>query len=394
MKNLFTILFTILIAGPALAQGPSAAFSFMETQRTYSRPADALKRKEDTLRKQLEAKGFEWPVRNIYIRSFKYDGQMEVWIRNSRKEPFQLFKSYKICALAGTLGPKRMQGDYQVPEGFYYINEFNPNSNYYLSLGLNYPNLSDRILSDSLKPGGDIYIHGSCVTTGCIPVTDQQIDELYILAAYAKASGQDYIPVHIYPIRFNNKKSTDYLASLTRNDVQLKAFSEKLEQVYDHFELTHQLPVIMTNPSGDYVYDGLSKKLPVVNEPAKKKIVQHRYRNVAGLADAVHQWPEFPGGGSSFLQYLDKMGKAMVSSLPKGMRKANVMIEFIVDTDGVPVNFKVLNGVNPEFDDELISVLEQMPTWQPALLNDVPVAKKMKQSFVIEGNEASAVSSK
>ena len=60
-------------------------------------------------------------------------------------------------------------------------------------------------------------------------------------------------------------------------------------------------------------------------------------------------------------------------------------IEFIVDSDGVPTNFTVTKGVNEEFDDELITVLEQMPTWQPALLNEKPVAKKIKQSFVIGG---------
>ena len=54
---------------------------------------------------------------------------------------------------SGTTGPKRAEGDYQVPEGFYYINEFNPNSKYHLSLGLNYPNASDKILSDSIDPG-------------------------------------------------------------------------------------------------------------------------------------------------------------------------------------------------------------------------------------------------
>ena len=74
----------------------------------------------------------------------------------------------------------------------------------------------------------------------------------------------------------------------------------------------------------------------------------------------------------------------MATSLPSGLTKANLMIEFIIDTDGLPTNIKVLKGVNDEFDDELITVLEQMPAWQPALLNDKPVAKKMKQSFVIE----------
>jgi murein L,D-transpeptidase YafK len=197
----------------------------------------------------------------MYIRSFKYDGELEVWVRNDRKEPFKLFKIYKVCALAGTLGPKRMEGDYQVPEGFYYINEFNPRSNYHLSLGLNYPNPSDRVLSDSARPGGDIYIHGSCVTVGCIPINNQQIEELYILAAYAKNQGQDFIPVHIFPIRYSNKKSTEYLNNLTRTDQELKRFAERLESVYDHFEVTRQLPVIMTNKSGHYVFDNLSRKI-------------------------------------------------------------------------------------------------------------------------------------
>lgn len=382
MKNLLSAIVFSFIAVSAVAQGPYA--SFVDFQRTLPRPSDAMKRKEDTLQKQFEAKGLSWPAKYVYIRSFKYDGQLEVWVKNERKDPYKLFKTYRICALAGTLGPKRIAGDYQVPEGFYYINEFNPNSNYYLSLGINYPNQSDRILSDSLRPGGDIYIHGSCVTVGCIPVTDQQIDEIYILATYAKANGQDYIPVHIYPVRFNNKRSADYLAALTKNDQQLKHFAERLQNVYDHFEFTKQLPVIMTNTSGDYVFDGLSKRVASVVEKPKKAAVAHRTRNITQTADVVTQWPTFPGGGESFLKYLDKMGKALVSSLPDGARKANVMIEFIVDVDGVPTNFKVLRGVNEDFDDELITVLEQMPAWQPAYLNDKAVAKKMKQSFVIE----------
>jgi murein L,D-transpeptidase YafK len=386
MKNLAVILFCFL-AVSAFAQGPSAVASFVDYQRTLQRPSDALKKKEDTLKKQFESKGLQWPAKYMYIRSFKYDGQLEVWVKNERKEPFKLFKTYRVCAMAGTLGPKRMAGDYQVPEGFYYINEFNPNSNYHLSLGINYPNQSDKILSDSLRPGGDIYIHGSCVTVGCIPLTDEYIDEVYTLATYAKAAGQDYIPVHIYPVRYNVKKSADYLAYLSRTDASLKAFGEKLEQVYDHFELTHQLPVIMTDTRGSYVFDGLSKKVAVVEEkPIKKERVpvQHRSRTITQLADVVTQWPEFPGGGQSFLQYLDKMGKALGSSLPTGVKKANVVVEFIVDVDGVPTNFKVVQGVNEDFNDELITVLEQMPTWQPAILNEKPVAKKMKQSFVIE----------
>ena len=363
--------------------GQTAAPAFIDFQKSFPIPSEALKRKQDTLQKQFAAKGLQWPAKYIYIRSFKYDSQLEVWAKNSLKEPFKLFKTYKVCALAGTLGPKRMQGDYQVPEGFYYINEFNPRSNYHLSLGLNYPNASDKLLSDLFQPGGDIYIHGSCVTVGCIPVTDPQIEEIYILAAYAKDQGQDYIPVHIYPIRYDNKRSVTYLASLTKTDAQLKVFAETLESVYDHFEITKQLPVIMTNANGNYVFSGLSKKVPPPIKPVRVPVV-HRYKNITQIPEAVHQWPQFAGGNENFLKYLEKMGKAMAPSLPEGTKKAFVQVEFIVDADGTPTNFKMARGVNHDFDDELITVLEKMPSWQPALLNNKAVPWKIKQSFAIE----------
>src|SRR5579875_303272 len=127
--------------------------SFFYFQKTFSRVAYAMKTKEDTLRKQFAAANLTFPPKEIYIRSFKYDSQLEVWVRDNNNEKFKLFKTYKVCAMAGTLGPKRMQDDYQVPEGFYYINQFKPNSNYHLALGINYPNESDRIISDSLSPG-------------------------------------------------------------------------------------------------------------------------------------------------------------------------------------------------------------------------------------------------
>lgn len=389
MKNLWTLILfcSFLLSASAQKNGTSFAAvstSFLEYQKTLPRPAEAIARKEDTLQKQFAAKKLVWPAKYIYIRSFKYDSQMEVWVKDDIKDPFQLFKTYKICALAGTLGPKRMAGDFQVPEGFYYINEFNPKSNYYLSLGLNYPNVSDRILSDSVQPGGDIYIHGSCVTVGCIPITDGQIDELYILAAHAKSAGQDFIPVHIFPIRYNVKRSSDYLAKLTKDDPSLKQFALKLEDAFDYFEKYRQLPVIMTNEKGDYVVDGITRK-PVVEERQRlaHKTVAHRTRQISNVPDVVHQWPEFPGGGQAFLNYLQQLGKEMVAYLPGSMQKAYVQVEFIVDADGVPVNFKVVKGVDDDFNDELITQLEKMPVWKPAMLNDKAVPKKMKQSIEI-----------
>ena len=285
--------------------------------------------------------------------------------------------------VARNTGTKKNGRDFQVPEGFYYINEFNPKSDYYLALGINYPNVSDRILSDSLRPGGDIYIDGSCVTVGCIPLTDNQIDELYILAAHAKDAGQDFIPVHIFPIRYNVKRSVDFLSRLTKDDASLKQFALRLEDAFDYFEKYRQLPVIMVDERGGYVIDGIVRKSAAEATRPVHKQVPHRTRNISGIADVVYQWPQYPGGGQAFLDYLQQLGKDMVAFLPASMKKAYVQVEFIVDTDGVPVNFKMVKGVDDDFNDELITQLEKMPNWKPATTNDKPVYKKMKQSIEI-----------
>ncbi len=246
-RSLLLIIFSF-IASFVLAQN-----GFIDYQRVFPRVAGAIKTKEDTLKKQFAAAKLQWPAKDIYVRSFKYDSQLEVWVRNTSAEPYKLFKTYKICALSGTLGPKRIEGDYQVPEGFYYINQFNPKSMYHLSLGLNYPNASDLLLSDSIKPGSDIFIHGSCVTVGCIPIQNDQIEELYVLASHARNQGQDFIPVHIYPVRFSNNRSQEYLSRNSKEDSDYQKFSTRLKEVYDFFEEHKKLPLISVNKKGEYV---------------------------------------------------------------------------------------------------------------------------------------------
>lgn len=232
-----------------------AQLSFVDFQRSYPRVASAIKAKEDTLRAQFALAGLQWPAKQIYIRSFKWDSQLEVWVRSGNKEAFKLFKTYKVCAMAGSLGPKRLEGDYQVPEGFYYINEFNPNSAYHLSLGLNYPNSSDKILSDYDRPGSNIYIHGNCVSTGCIPISDIPIEELFIIASNVKQQGQEFIPVHVFPVRYNVKKSMEYLENIIKENESLSAFNKNIRAAYDYFEAKKQLPIIMVNQRGEYVFN-------------------------------------------------------------------------------------------------------------------------------------------
>lgn len=157
---------------------------------------------------------------------------------------------YDICSTSGEPGPKRREGDRQVPEGVYHINHFNPQSNFHLSLGISYPNKSDKILGD-VKPASAIYVHGDCVTIGCLPITDDKMKELYILAVEAKNSGQVNIPVHIFPTRL----TATNVASLENDwagDTKKVTFWKNLQPIFDDFESTRILKPIHINAKGEY----------------------------------------------------------------------------------------------------------------------------------------------
>lgn len=378
----------LFFGAQAMAQTSAQSITFVDFQRTYPKINEVLYRREDTLRKQFEAKGLAWPAKYIYIRSFKYDSQLEVWVKYSVNEKYKLFHTYKVCALAGSLGPKRMQGDYQVPEGFYYINEFNPRSMYHLSLGLNYPNLSDRILSDSLQPGGDIYIHGSCVTTGCIPITDKKIEDLYVLAMHARNQGQDFIPVHIFPIAFKTKSSSDYLGRYLKDFPEYTSMVNRLRTVYNYFEKNKELPVIIVNGKGEYVTDDIAdfamaheekkpKPRPVIKRPLKRE-------PDIEIAKVVNNLPVYPGGSEKFATFLQDVSKEMVTYLDEDQTTAYVLIEFIIDKEGKPIWAQVSKGGNDVLNQKLEEKFEKMPNWTPAIRLEKNVAVKLKQTVIVE----------
>ncbi len=230
--------------------------TFRNFQFSFSRVSQAWMKNNDTLAKQFKDKGLAYPSGDIFLRSFKSQNEMELWARDSDTAEYKLVKTYRICALSGILGPKRYEGDRQVPEGFYFIEDFNPKSDFHLSLLLNYPNYSDMINGDKKKPGGDIYIHGGCVTVGCVPMTDPVIQEIYTLCLNAKLSGETYIPVHIYPLRFD-KVGLNYLGKTYADDTTKQRFWVNLKAGYDYFERYHKIQPVMYTPDGKYVINNL-----------------------------------------------------------------------------------------------------------------------------------------
>jgi len=224
---------------------------FKQEQQKHQRVKDAYLEKEETVKGYFREKKLSYEKFNLFIRAFKKEMKLEVWIKENNKTEYVLLHTYDICSTSGVLGPKRKEGDYQIPEGVYSINHFNPVSNFHLSLGLNYPNTSDKILSDKKHPGGAIYIHGNCVTIGCIPITDDKIKELYILAVEAKNNGQGKIPVHVFPCKLDDNG----LASLKKEfptDAVRIAFWENLKPIYSNFEETKKIAIIKVNSGGKY----------------------------------------------------------------------------------------------------------------------------------------------
>jgi murein L,D-transpeptidase YafK len=192
-------------------------------------------RRTGDLKALLAAVGLSYPVDEVYLRAFKAERELELWA-GKKGQPLTLVKRYAICAASGTLGPKRREGDLQVPEGLYVVPEFNPTSAFHLSMKISYPNASDRIRSDGQRPGGLIYLHGSCASIGCIAIEDGPIEEVYLLALDAR----------VRPIRFDifPRRLTDEAMGEAAESPHA-AFWNELKPAFDGFE-TSRRPVPFT----------------------------------------------------------------------------------------------------------------------------------------------------
>jgi hypothetical protein len=119
-----------------------------------------------------------------------------------RKSRERFIRSLPIFAASGTDGPKLRQGDMQVPEGVYRIESLNPNSAFHLALRVNYPNAADRAQADienRTNLGGDIMIHGSNASVGCLAMGDEVAEDLFVLAA---ETGYEKIDLLLCPLDF------------------------------------------------------------------------------------------------------------------------------------------------------------------------------------------------
>ena len=217
------------IAAIALAAGLLAACQETRTGAKAYRPIPS-----DTL--ALMEKSGTTKNAPVLIRAYKKEAELEVWKMKANGE-YAYIKTFPMCRWSGQLGPKRREGDRQVPEGFYTISpgQMNPNSAYYLSFNVGYPNTLDRAQGFT---GGSIMVHGACSSAGCFSMTDEQIEEIYAIAREAFAGGQRAIQMQSMPFRM----TPDNLAK-HRLDPNM-AFWRQLKEGMDRFDVTKREPQV------------------------------------------------------------------------------------------------------------------------------------------------------
>lgn len=152
----------------------------------------------------FERAGVAYPPATVILVGLKQEKRLELYAGDDPNR-LRFIRDYPILAASGTAGPKLRRGDRQVPEGIYRIESLNPNSNFHLSLRVEYPNAFDRMIAQEegrADLGSDIMIHGGSASVGCLAMGDPAIEELFVLAAQ---SGLDALTVILCPndLRFH-----------------------------------------------------------------------------------------------------------------------------------------------------------------------------------------------
>ena len=172
----------------------------------------------------------------ILIRIFKEESQLEIW-KERNDGQYGLLKTYSICKWSGVLGPKVDEGDRQAPEGFYIVTpaQMNPQSHYYLSFNIGYPNAYDRALG---RTGSNLMVHGACSSSGCYSMSDADAGEIFRVARDAFRGGQTQFQIEAFPFRMTAANMAKH-----RDDPNVP-FWKMLKVGYDHFEVTRRPPKV------------------------------------------------------------------------------------------------------------------------------------------------------
>lgn len=276
----------------------------------------------------------------VLIRAFKKEAELEIWKMNKEGQYVHL-KTYPMCRWSGQLGPKTKEGDRQVPEGFYTITpgQMNPNSAYYLSFNVGYPNAFDRAHGYT---GGAIMVHGACSSAGCFSMTDEQIAEIYAITREAFGGGQRGIQMQSFPFRMTPENLAKH-----RFDPNMK-FWKTLKEGSDQFEVSQRETKVSicerryvfgaVNAEGKPFVDANASCPPSLQTDSElKALVAHKQQKdeqqVAHLvASGVRAIKLVYADGGQHPEFADKVTElSRPDALDKGVR------EILIDQNGKPL---------------------------------------------------------
>lgn len=191
-----------------------------------------------TLEQDVAQHNFQ-PGAPTFIRIFKEEAVLELWMKDTQTKQYGLYKTYPICALSNALGPKLQEGDRLSPEGFYSVSAewLWPSSDYHLAMNIGFPNEHDQSWG---RTGSHLMVHGGCKSEGCFAMTDRGIEEIYLLVEQSLRNGNASVPIHIFPFRM----SEENIARHVHN--RWLPFWMNLKQGYDAFEETRIPPRVGT----------------------------------------------------------------------------------------------------------------------------------------------------
>ncbi len=205
------------------------SYALVNGQEGDARAQAVAKRVMPPLQRALQEKGLKFGS-PVFVRIFKEERLLELWMKQvDSSDSFQLFRTYPIAAMSGSLGPKLAEGDRQAPEGFYHVpaSMMNPRSRFHLAFNIGYPNRYDQAHG---RTGSFIMVHGDRQSIGCFAMTDAKIEEIYTLCDAALKGGQSFFRVHSFPFRMTSERM-----ERTR-DHRWESFWKNLQEGYQWFE--------------------------------------------------------------------------------------------------------------------------------------------------------------
>jgi murein L,D-transpeptidase YafK len=237
------------------------------------------KRVNSSLQGIFNEKKLNYPPTTVLIQVFKQEKKLILWASNANNALLTKVKTYNICAIDTDAGPKITDGDGKTPEGFYRVVNYQPYSSFGIkmeqkdypqyktktvavSMGIDYPNLLDiyrekpRISNKKFKEishwhkhnkkldsnnwnaalpwqlrgssvGEDIFLHGNCMSIGCVSFNDNDFLEIFSLSD-PRQKGE--IQVQIYPCNFMNEQCKTQLNKLSESNQKLRSFWGSLEK--------------------------------------------------------------------------------------------------------------------------------------------------------------------